>query len=44
MSGFVNEWIGNAFFIREDFKDKFEVTKLDWTERGVLLDGGKIYK
>ena len=43
MSGFVNKWIGNIFFIREDFKDKFEVTKLDWTERGVLLNNGVPY-
>lgn len=43
MSGFVNKSIGNTFFIREDFKDKFEVTKLDWTERGVLLTNGIPY-
>ena len=43
MSGVVNEWVGNTFFIREDFKDKFEVTKLDWTERGVLLTNGTPY-
>ena len=43
MSGFVNQHVGNTFFVREDFKDKFEVTKLDWTERGVLLNNGVPY-
>lgn len=44
MSGFVNKWIGNTFFVREDFKYKFEVTELDWTERGVLLNNGIPYE
>jgi hypothetical protein len=44
MSGFHNETIGNVFLIRDDLKDNFEITKLDWTERGILTNNGVEYK
>lgn len=44
MSGFINESIGNTFFVRNDLKDKFEITKLDWIERGILTENGKPYE
>jgi hypothetical protein len=44
MSGVVNQQVGNIFFIRKDFKDYFEITKLEWFERGVLTSGGVEYK
>ena len=31
---------GNLYFIRNDFKSKFEVCKNHWTERGLLLEDG----
>ena len=31
---------GNLYFIRNDFKSKFEVCKNHWTERGLLLENG----
>jgi hypothetical protein len=44
MSGVVNESIGNTFFVRNDLKDKFEVPKLDWVYRGVLVESGLPYE
>lgn len=31
---------GNLYFIRNDYKSKFEVCKNHWTERGLLLENG----
>ena len=31
---------GNLYFIRNDFKSKFEICKNHWTERGLLLENG----
>lgn len=44
MSGIVNQQSGNVFLIREDFKNKFEIVKLNWIERGILKSGGIPYK
>jgi hypothetical protein len=44
MSGFLNQSIGNVFLIRNDLKNKLEVTKLDWTERGILTNNGVPYE
>jgi hypothetical protein len=44
MSGVLNESIGNTFFVRNDLKDKFEITKLEWLYRGVLVENGVPYE
>ena len=44
MSGIVNQQVGNIFLIRKDLKDKFEITELNWFERGILTSGGIVYK
>jgi hypothetical protein len=40
MSGELNRASGNLYFIRNDFKSKFDVCKNHWTERGLLLEHG----
>jgi len=40
MSGELNRESGNLYFIRNDFKSKFDVCKNHWTERGLLLEHG----
>jgi hypothetical protein len=37
MSGVVDKYAGNMYFIRSDLKKKFKVTNLDWKKRGILL-------
>jgi len=39
-SGELNLAQGNCYFIRNDFKSKFDICKNHWTERGLLLEGG----
>ena len=40
MSGFKDLHPGNLYFIRNDFKSKFDICDKDWTERGLLLENG----
>lgn len=44
MSGFVGKHAGNLYFIRKDYKSKFNICKKHWTKRGILLSGGVIYE
>lgn len=44
MSGFVGQFSGNLYFVRDDLKDKFPITKLDWDKRGILKGGGIVYE
>tara|TARA_B100001250_G_C19623246_1_gene710367 strand:+ start:44 stop:916 length:873 start_codon:yes stop_codon:yes gene_type:complete len=39
-SGDLYDEPGNLYFIRNDFKSKFEICKNHWTERGLLLENG----
>tara|TARA_B100000131_G_scaffold171143_1_gene165334 strand:+ start:210 stop:1070 length:861 start_codon:yes stop_codon:yes gene_type:complete len=39
-SGELHRASGNLYFIRNDFKSKFDVCKNHWTERGLLLEWG----
>ena len=40
MSGELHRESGNLYFIRNDFKSKFDICKNHWTERGLLLEDG----
>jgi len=40
MSGELHRESGNLYFIRDDFKSKFDICKNHWTERGLLLEDG----
>ena len=40
MSGELHKESGNLYFVRNDFKSKFDVCKDHWTERGLLLEYG----
>lgn len=42
-SGHVGKHSGNVYLIREDYKDKFDICKKPWLERGILLPEGIIY-
>lgn len=42
-SGFLNADPGNLFFIRNDLKSKFPITKLNWEDRGLLKNDGSIH-
>ena len=42
-SGHVGKHSGNVYLIREDCKDKFDICKKPWLERGILLPEGIIY-
>lgn len=48
MSGYPGKHSGNVYLIREDLKDKFPLTQLDWEERGIIYNkpnnGGILYK
>ena len=44
MSGFVGRHAGNLYFIRNDYKSKFNICEKPWPERGILLSGGVIYE
>ena len=39
-SGELHRAQGNCYFIRNDFKSKFDICKNHWTERGLLLEDG----
>ena len=39
-SGELHRAQGNCYFIRNDFKSKFDICKNHWTERGLLLEHG----
>jgi len=40
MSGELHRESGNLYFVRNDFKSKFDICKNHWTERGLLLEHG----
>ena len=40
MSGELHKESGNLYFVRNDFKSKFDICKNHWTERGLLLEYG----
>lgn len=44
MSGVVGKFSGNLYFVRDDLKYKFPITKFDWDKRGVLKEGGIVYE
>lgn len=44
MSGILGKFSGNLYLVRDDLKDKFPITRLDWDKRGVLGEGGIVYE
>lgn len=43
MSGYPGKHSGNVYFIRKDYKDKFDICKKSWDKRGILLPEGVVY-
>lgn len=44
MSGYLNKYSGNMYFVRKDLKKHFKITKKNWKNRGVLLPSGIAYE
>ena len=43
MSGYPGRHIGNLYFVRNDYEDKFDICKKSWKKRGIILSEGLLY-
>ena len=43
MSGYPGRHMGNLYFVRNDYEDKFDICKKSWKKRGIILSEGLLY-
>ena len=43
MSGYPGRHMGNLYFVRNDYEDKFDICKESWKKRGIILSEGLLY-
>ena len=43
MSGYPGRHMGNLYFVRNDYEDRFDICKESWKKRGIILSEGLLY-